>query len=181
MKRNISLFGLIMLSLILITALGMLYPLAALFAGAAVFAWLSLRALPRMNQAGVMGWTTESAIEKSVKCTAAVVAFTIAKFGADDDTLSTATASTEDLVAVFQHATDNAADEVRVQLTGITKIKLGTGGITRGGWVTSDGTGLGVAPGAVAGTNYNCIGRALASGAASDIVPVLMMPARIQG
>ena len=127
----------------------------------------------------MIGATT--GIEKSVKCTAAVAAFTIGKFGADDDTLSTATASTEELVGVFQHATTTALDEVRVMLTGISRVKLGTGGITRGAWVTSDGTGQGVAPGSTAGTNYAVIGRAMASGAAGDIVPVLIQQGRIQG
>ncbi len=122
-----------------------------------------------------------SGIEKSVKGTAAITAFTIAKFGADDDTLSTATGSTEDLIAIFQHDTAAAGEEVRVMLDGISRLKLGTGGITRGALVTSDGSGQGVAIGAVAGTNYAVIGRALASGAAGDIVPILISPSRAQG
>src|SRR5690349_2875632 len=109
----------------------------------------------------MMGMT--SGIEKSVKCTAAIAtAYLIAKFGADDHTLSQATASTEDLVGVFQHTTSAAGDEVRVMLTGISRVVLG-GTVTRGGLITSDAAGKGVAIGAVAGTNYNSIGRALAS------------------
>ncbi len=129
--------------------------------------------------AGMMGQT--SGIEKSAKCTAAVTAFTIAKFGADDDTFSTAAANSDELIGVFQHDTANAGDEVRIMLEGITRIKLGTGGITRGAMITSDASGQGVAIGAVAGTNYVVIGKALASGSAGDIVPMLLVQSRPQG
>lgn len=127
----------------------------------------------------MMGQT--SGIEKSVKCTAAIAAaFTIAKFGADDDTMSVATASTEALCGVFQHTTATAADEVRVMLDGISRVVLG-GTVTRGDLLTSDAAAKAVAIGAVAGTNYNSIGRALASGVAGDIIPVLLNFVRPQG
>lgn len=127
----------------------------------------------------MMGQT--SGIEKSVKCTAALAtAFLIAKFGADDDTLSQATASTEDLVGVFQHTTVAAGEEVRVMLSGVSRIKLG-GTVARGALLTSDANGKAVAIGAAPGTNYNSIGRALASGVADDIIPVLLAPSRPQG
>ncbi len=122
-----------------------------------------------------------SGIEKSVKCTAAIAtAYLIAIPGADDDTFSQATASTEALVGVFQHTTLAAGDEVRVMLSGISRVKLG-GTVTRGGLLTADAAGKAVAIGAVAGTNYNSIGRALASGVADDIIPVLLNPGRPQG
>lgn len=127
----------------------------------------------------MMGQT--SGLEKSVKCTAAIAAaFTICKFGADADTVSVATASTEDLLGVMQHTTVAAGDEVRVMMTGISRVLLG-GTVTRGGLLTSDGTGRGVAIGAVAGTNYNSIGRALADGVVGDIIPVLLSNQRAQG
>lgn len=127
----------------------------------------------------MMGQT--AGIEKSVKCTAAIAtAFLIAKPGADDDTFSQATASTEDLVGVFQHTTGAAGDEVRLMLTGISRVKLG-GTVTRGNKLTSDANGKAVAIGAVAGTNYNAIGIALASGAADDIIPMLIIQTRPQG
>lgn len=127
----------------------------------------------------MMGAT--AGLEKSVKCTAAIATqFLIAKFGADDDTLSQATSSTEELVGVFQHTTTAAGQEVRVMLDGISRVKLG-GTVTRGGLLTSDANGKAVAIGAVAGTNYAVIGRALASGVADDIIPVLIAPSRAQG
>lgn len=127
----------------------------------------------------MMGQT--SGVEKSVKCTAALAtAFLIAKFGADDDTMSQATASTENLVGVFQHTTLAAGEEVRVMLSGVSRVKLG-GTVTRGDRLTSDANGKAVAIGAVAGTNYASIGMALASGVADDLIPVLLSPSRPQG
>lgn len=127
----------------------------------------------------MMGAT--SGVEKSVKCTAAIAtAYLIAKPGADDDTFAQATASTEALVGVFQHTTTAANEEIRVMLTGISRVVAG-GTITRGDLLTSDAAGKAVAIGAVAGTNYNSIGRALASAVANDIIPVLLNPGRPQG
>ncbi len=127
----------------------------------------------------MMGQT--SGIEKSVKCTTAIAtAFTIAKFGADDDTLSIASDSTDSLVGVFQHTTNAAGDEVRVMLSGISKVKLG-GTVTRGDYITSDANGQGVAATPAAGVNANVIGKALASGVSGDIIPVFLSPGKIQG
>lgn len=120
-------------------------------------------------------------IEKSVNCTAAVSkAYTIAKFGADDDTLSAATASGEELVGIFQHTTEAAADEVRVMLTGISRVVLGDT-VTRADWLTADSNAEGVAASPSAGVNASVIGRALASGVSGDIIPVLLAPGQIQG
>ena len=127
----------------------------------------------------MIGKTT--GIEKHVLCTAAIsVAHTIAKFGANDNTLSVATASTEELIGVFQHPTSAALANVRVMLTGITLIKLG-GTVTRGGWITTDANAKGVAAAPSAGVNAAVIGRTMASGVDGDIVPVLLAPGRIQG
>ena len=122
-----------------------------------------------------------SGIEKSVKCTAAIgAAFTIGKFGADDDTVSLAGAATDMLTGVFQHATANAGDEVRVMLDGITKIKLG-GTVTRGQPLTSDASGQAVAAAPAAGTNARVVGIAMASGVSGDIITMLIAPSVMQG
>lgn len=118
----------------------------------------------------MMGET--SGIEKTVKCTAAIAtAFLLAKFGADDDTLSQAAAATDGLVGIFQHTTDAAGDRVRAMLSGISSVKLG-GAVTRGGPITSDSAAKGVA--ATAGQNI--VGFAMASGVAGDIIPLLISP-----
>lgn len=121
-----------------------------------------------------------SGLEKSVKCTAAVAAFTLAKFGADDDTLSTGAAATDNVVGVFQHATTAANQEVRVMLSGISRVKLG-GTVTRGDLIGSDASGQGVTVAPSAGTNNRVVGIAMASGVSGDIIPVLLNPSRPQG
>jgi len=127
----------------------------------------------------MMGAT--SGLEKSVKCTAALAtAYLIAKFGADDDTLSQATASTEEIVGVFQHTTSAVGDEVRVMLDGISRVVLG-GTVARGNYLTSDANGKAVAAAPGAGVNAYVIGQALASGVAGDIIPVHIEKTRIQG
>jgi hypothetical protein len=127
----------------------------------------------------MMGATT--GLEKSVKCTAAITeAFTIAKFGADDDTLSLATGVGDDLVGIFQHTTENAGDEVRVRLGNISDVKFG-GNVTRGDWLTSDANGRAVAAAPATGVNNNVIGIALVSGVSGDIGPALIKQGQIQG
>lgn len=121
-----------------------------------------------------------SGIEKSVKCTAAVAAFTLAKFGADDDTLSTGAAVTDNVVGVFQHATTVAGEEVRVMLSGVSRVKLG-GTVTRGDLIGSDASGQGVTVAPAAGTNNRIVGIALASGVSGGIIPVLIAPSQPQG
>ena len=122
-----------------------------------------------------------SGIEKSVKCTAAIAAaFTIGKFGADDDTMSLAAAVSDMLAGVFQHATSTGGDEVRIMLDGITKIKLG-GTVTRGQPLTSDASGQAVAAAPAAGANVRIIGIAMASGVAGDIITMLIAPSVMQG
>jgi hypothetical protein len=119
--------------------------------------------------------------EKSVTSNAAITAFTIAKFGADENTMGPAAGNTDQLIGIFQHDAASGS-EVRIALPGdISWCKLGTGGITLGAFVTSDGTGQGVAPGSTAGTNYTVIGYALRAGSAGDLVPVMIVPSRIQG
>ncbi len=125
----------------------------------------------------MMGQTT--VLEKSVKAGAAITAFTIAKFGADDDTMIPGAANTDDLVGIFQHDALNGA-EVRVMTMGISRLKLGTGGIARGALITSDGTGQGIALAGAAGTNVAVIGRALATGVAGDVIPILLSQSRAQ-
>ncbi len=137
-----------------------------------------------------------SGIEKSAKCAAAIgAAYTLAAFGADDDTLAVAGAATDVLVGVFQHTTDNAGDAVRVMLSGVSRVVLG-GPVSRGDRLTSDASGSGVAAArhthtentaaaytqnAVTGAagTVNTIGIALASGSAGDIIPVLIAPALV--
>lgn len=127
-----------------------------------------------------MGAGATAGLEKSFRCAAAIAEARLVVFGANDDTVALATASTGEIIGITQHATGAAGDEVRVMLTGIAELRLG-GTVTRGNRLTSDANGQGVAIGAVAGTNYNSIGMALASGVSGDIIPVLITQNRPQG
>jgi hypothetical protein len=127
----------------------------------------------------MFGQTT--GMEKTGTCAQAIAtAYTIARFGADDDTLDLASASTDGLLGVFQHTTEAAGEDVRVMLSGISRLKLG-GTVTRGDWLTSDAEGKGVAAAPAAGVNAEVAGRALASGVDGDIIPVLLAQGRVQG
>ncbi|MEE8574041.1 MAG: DUF2190 domain-containing protein [Thermodesulfobacteriota bacterium] len=120
-------------------------------------------------------------IEKAAKCTAAIATqYLIAKFGADDNTLSQAAASTDELVGVFQHVTAAADATARIMFTGITNVKLG-GTVARGDNCTSDAAGKGVKAAPATGVNANIVGKFLASGVDGDIVPMLLGPGVMQG
>lgn len=115
---------------------------------------------------GMIGATSD--LSKTLKCTSAIsTAFTIAKFGADDDTADVATGATDYYLGVFQHTTKTAGDEIEIMIDGISFVVLG-GGVTRGDTITSDSNAKGVK--AVYGDNK--LGYAMASGVSGDIIPV---------
>ncbi len=124
-----------------------------------------------------MSMRATSGISKAAKCTAAIsTAFTFATPGADDDTFSVASASTNPLIGVFQTTTVNAGDSAEVMVSGISNIVLG-GTVTRGQLVTSNASGEAVAvasypPGAGVWT----AGVALESGVSGDIIAILLAP-----
>ena len=137
-----------------------------------------------------------SGIEKTLKSSAAIsTAYTIAKFGADDDHAAVASGSSDDMIGIFQHTTSGAEEPVRIMMTGISRIVLG-GTVTRGQFLTSDANGKGVAATrhthtentaatytqnatTQAASDVNVIGMALKSGVAGDIIPVLINPGAI--
>jgi hypothetical protein len=111
----------------------------------------------------MFGQTT--GMEKTAKCTAAIAAaFTIAKFGADDDHVALAVAATDGLIGIFQHTTADAEDQVRLALSGISPVVYGAA-VTRGQDLTSDAAGKAVP----AAKGDSIIGQAMISGAANDI------------
>ena len=128
-----------------------------------------------------MSMRATSGISKAAKCAAAIAAqYTIATFGADDDTFSVASGSAGALIGVFQGATVNAGDSVEVMVTGISNIACG-GAVTRGDYLTSDANGNGITAAPSAGVNADVIGVALESGVSGDIIAVRLAPGRIQG
>ncbi len=128
-----------------------------------------------------MSMRATSGISKAAKTTAAIATqFLIATVGADDDTFSAASASTDPLIGVFQSTTANAGDHAEVMVTGISNVVLG-GTVTRGDYITSDANANGVTAAPAAGVNADVLGIALESGVAGDIIAVRIAPGRIQG
>lgn len=127
-----------------------------------------------------MSMNETTIMEKYALSGGAITQFTIVKFGSDDDHVVAASASTDDMLGVAQLAASGSEEDMRVMMTGISRIKIG-GNVTRGALLTSDGNGQGVAAAPATGVNAKLIGRALASGVDGDIIPVLLMPGIMQG
>jgi len=98
------------------------------------------------------------------------------KIGTADDHVTAVTGVTDNVIGVAQQrvATADAGTQViDVRVLGVTKWLVGTGGVTRGTPVNIDATGKVVAAG---GTGTRSVGLAMRTGAAGDIVGVLITP-----
>jgi hypothetical protein len=111
---------------------------------------------------------------------AAVNANRIVKFGTTDEVVIQGAAATDSLIGVVEGVAPAIGERCDVVLAGIAEVVLG-GSVTRGGLVTSNATGQGVAAAPAAGTNNGVIGRALMSGVSGDIIKVLVNPGSFQG
>lgn len=123
---------------------------------------------------------------KSFTPTAAILPFKAVKFGADDQTIAAATA-TSDLVIGFTYDLEVTADditkgnEVDVVLSGISEAVAGAA-ITRGARLTVDSSSRVITAAPAAGVNAQIIGIALASAAGADeVIPVLIAHSVMQG
>lgn len=124
-------------------------------------------------------------LTKSFLGAVAIAANTIVKFGAADDTVTPAAASTDLLMGISNEMGLSAADissgsSVDIVLEGITELKIG-GNVTRGQKLTSDASGQGVVAAPAAGANAHIIAIAMRSGVAGDIIPVLVEQSVMQG
>lgn len=119
-------------------------------------------------------------LTKAYAAGAAIGAYRIVKFGANDYEVIQGAAAADALIGVTTEIDAATGERVDVVHAGIADVKLG-GTVTRGGLVTSDATGQGVAAAPAAGTNNGVIGRALVSGVSGDIIPVLVVPGSFQG
>lgn len=104
----------------------------------------------------------------------------IVKVGANDGEVLPAAASTDDLLGVSTNIAVSNGEPCDVMHNGAADVKLG-GAVARGKFVTSDANGQGVQAAPAAGTNAQVVGKALISGAAGDIIPVLLNVTQIQG
>ncbi|MDF1583889.1 MAG: DUF2190 family protein [Methyloprofundus sp.] len=117
---------------------------------------------------------SNKALCKAFLATTAILPHMIVKFGAADNTVSTAIAATDLLIGVSDELGISALDvtegaTVDVVLSGIAEVKL-AGTVVRGAKLTSNASGQAVT--AVA-TNQ-VLGVAMMSGVAGDVVPVLL-------
>lgn len=119
-------------------------------------------------------------ITKAFTAGGAIPAFSIVKFGADDRTVVVGAAVGDSLLGVTTSVPAATGERVDVYLGGIAEVVL-AGTVTRGGFITSNAAGAGVAAAPAAGTNNAVIGRALLSGVTGQVIPVLLAPAQIQG
>ncbi len=128
-----------------------------------------------------MSMRATSGISKAAKCTAAInTAYTFCTPGADDDTFSVASGSTQPIVGVFQTTTTAAGQTAEVMVSGISNVVLG-GNVTRGQEVASDANGNAVAAASYApASGLHTAGIALESGVAGDIIAVLLEPDHMQ-
>jgi hypothetical protein len=119
-------------------------------------------------------------LEKEVNTSGTVAQYTLATPGADDNTCVQASGVTALMEGVFQFAPTTDQPQVRIRMSGISWVQI-SAPVTRGQPITSDANGNGVPAAPAAGTNNYIIGYALGSGAAGQLIPVLIVPQRIQG
>jgi hypothetical protein len=120
-------------------------------------------------------------IVKNYVAGAAIADNQLVKFGASDDTVVPATASTDAVIGVVDQPNGAASGRrVDVVLFGVTDVQAG-GTITRGSPLTSDATGKVVAAAPAAGVNARTIGFALSSMVSGDIMPAFVIPGSLQG
>ena len=119
-------------------------------------------------------------LTKNYTAEGAITANSIVKFGTTDDVVVLAAAATDASIGVVEGVAPSAGERCDVVMSGIAEIKL-AGSVTRGGPITANASGLGVAAAPGAGSNNRIVGFTLASGVSGDIVPVLLAQGSLQG
>lgn len=117
---------------------------------------------------------------RNFKAEAAIAAFTIVKLGAADGQVLTAAAATDKLLGVTTDVAATINERIDVILSGVADVIYG-GAVTRGDFLTADGTGRAVVAAPAAGVNNRIIGVAITAGVANDIGQVNISQASIQG
>jgi hypothetical protein len=110
-------------------------------------------------------------LTKSYTAEAAIPAFSIVKFGAADLGVVLAAAATDLSIGVTGELASDPGEICDVARSGLVQIKL-AGTVARGGKITSNAAGLGVA--AAAGNVV--VAQAEKSGVAGDIIPAMLIP-----
>lgn len=119
-------------------------------------------------------------VHKTFVAGAAIGAYKIVKFGADDNTVVLAAASTDLLIGVTNQVGPALGERLDVIYNGIGEVTLG-GTVTRGQKLTSDASGNAIAAAPAAGANAQIVGVAMQSGVSLDVVEVLLSQGVMQG
>lgn len=117
---------------------------------------------------------------KSYDATGTINPYRFVKFDSADYNVIQGAAATDSLIGASTDIAAASGERVDVIHGGIASIKLG-GTVARGGLVTSDASGQGVAAAPASGANNRIGGMALASGVSGDIIPVLLSMGSLQG
>jgi hypothetical protein len=105
----------------------------------------------------------------------------IVRLGAADGEVVATTAVTDTPIGVsVQPGTAAQGHRVDVAIAGVVEVTAG-GSISRGDYLTTNGSGLAVAAAPASGVNNGIVGIALMSAAPGDIIPALLAQGRIQG
>ena len=119
-------------------------------------------------------------LAKQYTAEAAINANRIVKYGSTDDYVVQGAAATDALFGVVEGVAPAIGERCDVVTHGIAEVKLG-GTVVRGGPVTSDATGQGVAAAPGAGVNNRIVGFARQSGVIGDVIDVQLAPGSLQG
>lgn len=119
-------------------------------------------------------------LNKNYVAEAAIAPYRIVKFGAADGQVLQSAAATDLLMGVCESVGPAIGERCDVVKSGIAEVEF-AGVVARGGPVTSDALGRGVAAAPGAGLNNRIIGFAEVSTAAGDIAPLLIAPGVMQG
>jgi hypothetical protein len=120
-------------------------------------------------------------LEKEANVSGTPAAYTLVNFGGDDNTVAPAADGSKVIPGVLQFAPTTDQPQGRIRMSGISWVRVGAAAVTRGDPITSDANGNGITAAPAAGANAYIVGYAMASGVAGQLIPVLVLPQRIQG
>lgn len=119
-------------------------------------------------------------LNKNYTAGGAINPYRIVKPGSNDGEVVQAAAATDSLMGVCESVGPASGERCDIVKVGIAELEF-AGVVTRGGPVTSDADGKGVAASPAAGSNVRIIGFAEVTTAPGDIAPVLVAPGIMQG
>lgn len=111
---------------------------------------------------------------------AAIPAYTLVKFGANDGGVLVASASTDLIIGGIGRVPAALGDRIDITRDDMIEVQLGAT-VTRGQKITADAAGKAIVAAPAAGVNAQVAGIAETSGVAGDIIWVYLYPSVMQG